>query len=513
MTTLTESGQTYTIGDYSVQNNDWGKGNLVIGKDYTQQITFNESGLQQNVTMSWAWPEILPPTYVYGYPEVMWGSKFGNIGPMSYSNQIKNITNLSVNYDVSTSVDPNNEFDVGIEIWTSDAPWRTPGANKTGEIMVKVHGWQDGSGPSYSDSTLQATEVIHKNWGLTGWTFATLDTTADKLSGTISFSNILADLVAKGIINENNYVSGVELGAESSKGSGWLRVNQFAVTESTNIDTTAPTVSSFSPAKDSTNVEVTDSIVITFDEDIKKGIGNIVLKTSAGKVVETYKIASSSAVSISGDVLTIHPTKNLGYGTSFILAIPSGAIADTSGNYYSGTTNYNFTTTDTLTTSASSYTLGSKDPSKLTYLGPGNFVGTGNSAANLITGGTGNDTLDGGGGNDTLTGGGGNDNFVFDTKLNQKSNVVTITDFTSGQNAINLSKKIFTAYKSASADLTNDFVSGASPVAHNKSDHFLYNTTTGNLYYDADGNGTGKAVPFATLTGHPTLTASDLHIY
>lgn len=51
----------------------------------------------------------------------------------------------------------------------------------------------------------------------------------------------------------------------------------------------------------------------------------------------------------------------------------------------------------------------------LTYGGSGNFVGTGNSLGNLITGGAGSDTLDGGTGNDTLVGGSGNDTYVVDS--------------------------------------------------------------------------------------------------
>lgn len=45
----------------------------------------------------------------------------------------------------------------------------------------------------------------------------------------------------------------------------------------------------------------------------------------------------------------------------------------------------------------------------LTYIGSGNFAGTGNALANVITGGNGLDTLAGGGGDDTLNGGAGQD--------------------------------------------------------------------------------------------------------
>ena len=54
------------------------------------------------------------------------------------------------------------------------------------------------------------------------------------------------------------------------------------------------------------------------------------------------------------------------------------------------------------------YTLGA-NVENLTFIGAGNFTGTGNALANAITGGAGNDTLNGLAGADTLAGGGGND--------------------------------------------------------------------------------------------------------
>ena len=79
--------------------------------------------------------------------------------------------------------------------------------------------------------------------------------------------------------------------------------------------------------------------------------------------------------------------------------------------------------TDTVGRPWASYTLGA-NLENLTYTGAGSFVGTGNSLANVITGGVGNDTLDGGAnaaGVDTLIGGTGNDTYV----VNNAGDVVT----------------------------------------------------------------------------------------
>jgi Ca2+-binding RTX toxin-like protein len=67
--------------------------------------------------------------------------------------------------------------------------------------------------------------------------------------------------------------------------------------------------------------------------------------------------------------------------------------------------------TDTVLATSASYVLG-VNLENLTFTGVGNFTGTANALANLLTGGAGNDTLNGAAGNDTLTGGLGNDSLV-----------------------------------------------------------------------------------------------------
>ncbi|WP_245487144.1 M10 family metallopeptidase C-terminal domain-containing protein [Rhizobium acidisoli] len=72
--------------------------------------------------------------------------------------------------------------------------------------------------------------------------------------------------------------------------------------------------------------------------------------------------------------------------------------------------------TDQIRTALSSYALTNiANVENLTFIGTGNFAGTGNGLANTITGGAGNDTLDGGAGNDTLNGGAGNDIYLVDS--------------------------------------------------------------------------------------------------
>ncbi|MGB3206111.1 MAG: calcium-binding protein, partial [Crinalium sp.] len=146
---------------------------------------------------------------------------------------------------------------------------------------------------------------------------------------------------------------------------------------------------------------------------------------------------------------------------------------------------------------------------------------TGNAANNTLSGGAGNDILIGGTGNDIivgdfgddiLTGGGGSDRFSFNSP-NEK--VDKITDFLSVDDTINIKAAGFGGGLSANAAiLATQFFSGAGvTTASNATQRFLYNTTSGALFFDADGNGTGAgALQIATLTGNPNITTADIFV-
>ena len=135
----------------------------------------------------------------------------------------------------------------------------------------------------------------------------------------------------------------------------------------------------------------------------------------------------------------------------------------------------------------------------------------GDWGSDRILGGGGHDHVYGGGGNDTLTGNGGADEFNFDWDL-ADTGVDKITDFAAGVDAIWIGSWW-------GGGIVNDFLvanqfrSGAGmTTANSATQRLIYNTSTGDLFFDADGAGGAAAVKFATLSNHAALTFDDINV-
>lgn len=143
----------------------------------------------------------------------------------------------------------------------------------------------------------------------------------------------------------------------------------------------------------------------------------------------------------------------------------------------------------------------------------------GNNGINTLTGTAFADTsIDGRGGNDSLIGGSGADHFRFTTNPNSSSNRDLIIDFAQGDDKLSFSKTTYPGFSSTASSITDaQFRTGAGfTTADTTTRRFIYNTTTGILYFDRDGSSTGYnpiqvAVFGATLsaTVHPGLAYTD----
>ena len=56
------------------------------------------------------------------------------------------------------------------------------------------------------------------------------------------------------------------------------------------------------------------------------------------------------------------------------------------------------------------------------------------------------------------------------------------------------------------------FLANSTGTAVNSNDYILYETNTGKLFYDVDGNGAAVGVHFATLTNAPVINSLDFFV-
>jgi Ca2+-binding RTX toxin-like protein len=165
-----------------------------------------------------------------------------------------------------------------------------------------------------------------------------------------------------------------------------------------------------------------------------------------------------------------------------------------------------------------------------------NFYGYGSS--DTLAGANGNDTLRGadgddwlyGGftfatsgaptGNDVLVGGAGRDHFVFNDSPNPfvappSATADLVVDFRSGTDELVFDDNVFPTAGPPGEYVAQDprfFAGPGATEGHDSTDRVVYNTTTGDLYYDPDGSGEATAQIIATLQGHPTIAATDISI-
>jgi len=112
------------------------------------------------------------------------------------------------------------------------------------------------------------------------------------------------------------------------------------------VDTTAPTVSTTSPAGSATGVGVSSAISATFSEDMDSSTittSTFTLSSSSGSV--------SGTVSYSNKVATFTPSSNLSYSTTYTITITTG-VKDISGNAMSSAYTWSFTTSSAPDTTA-----------------------------------------------------------------------------------------------------------------------------------------------------------------
>lgn len=111
-------------------------------------------------------------------------------------------------------------------------------------------------------------------------------------------------------------------------------------------DVTPPAIAALSPANTSVNAPASFTAVLTFNENVEKQTGTIIIKKTAdNSIVKTYNVASAD-VTVGGANVSFL-IQGLAYNTSYYLEVDNGTFRDLSENVFtgfSGNSTWSFTT-------------------------------------------------------------------------------------------------------------------------------------------------------------------------
>lgn len=186
------------------------------------------------------------------------------------------------------------------------------------------------TGTSFTDNiTNDSTPTISVTAAESGGT-VTVQATANGQSNvtcSISLSGTSGSCILGTLANGDWSVTAVHQDA-----SGNVSASSTALTIT--IDTVAPILMSTVPMRDATNVDAGGNIVLTYDEAMMKGSGNILVKSGGSTCPTTDQTisVSNAAVSVSGSTVTINPPADLAPSTVTCLQFNAGVLRDIAGN-------------------------------------------------------------------------------------------------------------------------------------------------------------------------------------
>ena len=214
---------------------------------------------------------------------------------------------------------------------------------------------------------------------------------------------------------------------------------------------------------------------------------------NGGGGADTINGGAEADVLIGGDGNDYYYVDNAG---DTVTEGSTGGTADTVESLVSFSLAGRFVETLLLTGSANTMAIGNSQINTL----------VGNTGNNSLIGDGGNDVLDGKGGTDTMSGGAGLDSFAFTTALGA-GNIDRILDFVvDGRHDPAGQFGLYRACWRCVLDSAAFFIGAA---AQDSFDRVIYNSGTGALLFDGDGNGVGSAIQFATLSTGLSLTNAD----
>ena len=164
---------------------------------------------------------------------------------------------------------------------------------------------------------------------------------------TVSGATVTLDPAADLDSLQGYYVQVASTAVKDTSNNAYAGISDTTTLSFTAADIAAPTLASSSPADDATGVAVNSNIVLTFNETVQAGTGNITLFKSDNTQVEVFDVTTD--VTVSGATVTLDPASDLDSLQGYYVQVASTAVKDTSNNAYAGisdTTTLSFTAAD-----------------------------------------------------------------------------------------------------------------------------------------------------------------------
>ncbi len=227
---LTRDGEVAPLDGFVLQNNTWGRGDLVPGRDYAQTVAYGDS-LSDGVRMDWSWPADAPG--IRAYPQILAGRKpwgpdaGGDLLPL----RVSEAEGLTARFDLDWGGETGG-FNVAFDLWITDRPDGGP-ASIRAEIMVWLkHGDFSPAGKEVGRAVVLGQDApLHAREGHgAGWTYLAAVPPAEIREGEVDLGALVARLEGLGLLSPDHWIVSVELGAEVSHGQGWLQIHDFAAT-------------------------------------------------------------------------------------------------------------------------------------------------------------------------------------------------------------------------------------------------------------------------------------------
>jgi Ca2+-binding RTX toxin-like protein len=313
-----------------------------------------------------------------------------------------------------------------------------------------------------------------------------------------------------------------------------LNDNLNEVNETFKINLTTPTNATISDNQ--ATITLTDTIATSITTTLPALVENLTLTGTsainvtgnAGANVLTANSANNILAGLDGNDVYIYDA-DLAQGKDTINETTTGGIDTLNLSQTAAAVNINLGLTTAQTVNANLQLVIPVIAIENLVGGTGNDRITGNILANNLQGGSGDDRISGAGGNDIifgqggndiLNGGAGNDIFYYNGLLSGAVTASgyfgldTISDFTSTQDKIYLSKATFSAITSAAGTaIGGNFVTvdDDAQVA-TQTAAIVYSLNSGGLFYNQNGATAGLGTnggEFANLLASPTLLATD----